>query len=59
MLMVNRYYAWYSDTGALDVIQRQIVTEFDAWHQTHPGKPIMISEYGADTVTGLHSVRNN
>ncbi|KAI1293534.1 Beta-glucuronidase [Halotydeus destructor] len=54
MLMVNRYYAWYSDAGALQVISRQLVTEFDTWHKKH-GKLMLISEYGADTVAGMHS----
>jgi beta-glucuronidase len=51
VLMVNRYYGWYSDTGYSQVIQKHILSD----SETHK-KPIMISEYGADTVAGLHMV---
>jgi beta-glucuronidase len=55
VLMINRYYGWYSNTGYPQVIQKMVVKDFDGWFQTHK-KPIMISEYGADTVAGLHMV---
>lgn len=58
VLMVNRYYSWYSDTGSLQVIQPLIVNEFTEWKVLHD-KPIMISEYGAGAVAGLHSVSIN
>jgi beta-glucuronidase len=58
VLMVNRYNAWYSDTGYPQVIQKHILTDFEHWSETHK-KPIMISEYGADTVAGLHMVNIN
>ncbi|KAI1293683.1 Beta-glucuronidase [Halotydeus destructor] len=54
LLMLNRYFGWYTDSGALQVISRQVVTEFDTWHKQH-GKLMLISEYGADTVSGMHS----
>lgn len=53
VLMINRYYAWYSDAGFPQVIQKQVAVEFDNWFTTHK-KPLMISEYGADTIPGLH-----
>jgi len=56
VLMVNRYYGWYSDTGYSQVIEKQVVNEIQKWFDTHK-KPVMISEYGADTVSGLHMVR--
>jgi beta-glucuronidase len=55
VLMLNRYYGWYSDTGYTQAIQKMVVKEFEGWFQSHK-KPIMISEYGADTVAGLHMV---
>lgn len=54
VLCVNRYDAWYSDTGYLKVIQPQMVTEYTAWHETF-NKPVLTSEYGADSVIGLHT----
>lgn len=53
VVMHNNYYGWYDDSGSLDVIVRQILTEYDALHHRY-GKPIMISEYGAGSVSGLH-----
>ncbi|EEC07621.1 beta-glucuronidase, putative [Ixodes scapularis] len=38
----------------LAVIERQTISEYEAMHG-HYRKPIMISEYGADAVTGLHA----
>jgi beta-glucuronidase len=55
VIMVNRYYGWYSDTGYPQAIQKMVVKELEGWFQSHK-KPIMISEYGADTVAGLHMV---
>jgi beta-glucuronidase len=51
VLMINRYYGWYSDTGYPQVIQKKLITNFDNWHKTFNDKPIMMSEYGADTVS--------
>jgi beta-glucuronidase len=56
VLMINRYYGWYSDTGYPQVIQKQMINNIESWHKAYNNKPIMISEYGADTVTGLHMV---
>lgn len=41
--------------GALEVIKLQVIDDFEGWNKKYPQKPIMISEYGADTVAGLHS----
>ncbi|CAN8020919.1 unnamed protein product [Ixodes persulcatus] len=54
VIMHNKYAAWYTDPGSLQVIERQTISEYEAMH-AHYGKPIMISEYGADAVAGLHA----
>lgn len=53
VILVNRYYSWYSDTGHLEIIKLQTVTEFTEWFLLH-NKPVMISEYGAGSLSGLH-----
>jgi beta-glucuronidase len=53
VLMLNRYYGWYVQIGDLDAAEREWRTELEAW--ASDGKPIIITEYGADTVAGLHS----
>ena len=52
---MNRYYGWYEDTGHTENIQRQVVYDFTQWWNKFQ-RPLMITEYGADTVPGLHTV---
>ena len=55
VVCINRYFGWYSQSGRLDQIPMLITQELANWRQRFPTKPIIVSEYGADTVTGLHS----
>ena len=55
VIMLNRYYGWYIATGDLAAAERELEAELNAW-ATKYDKPIIITEYGADTVAGLHSV---
>ena len=54
VLMLNRYYGWYVNTGELGAAERAWAEELQGW--AGEGKPIIITEYGADTYPGLHSV---
>lgn len=55
MICVNRYFGWYSQSGRTDQIPSLISTELANWRKRFPNKPILLSEYGADTVNGLHN----
>ena len=44
---------WYSDHGHPEVIGLQLKNELNEWY-TKFGKPIIMTEYGADTIAGLH-----
>ena len=55
VICVNRYFGWYSDSGDLDSIPGALEGDLHSWRKAYPTKPIIISEYGADTVAGLHS----
>ena len=55
MICINRYFAWYSQSGRLDQIPSLVTEELANWRQRFPTKPILMSEYGADTVPGLHN----
>ena len=55
VLMLNRYYGWYADTGDLPAAERALEAELNAWATKHD-KPIIMTEYGADTIPGLHAV---
>ncbi|MFP3125918.1 beta-glucuronidase [Ectobacillus funiculus] len=56
VLALNRYYGWYVDGGDLDSAKAKLREELNGWLKRCPGKPIMMTEYGADTVAGLHDV---
>ncbi|WP_372469297.1 beta-glucuronidase [Microbacterium maritypicum] len=55
VLSLNRYYGWYADTGDLRAAEVHLETELRGWQEKF-GKPIIITEYGADTLAGLHSI---
>ena len=56
VICFNRYYGWYSDTGHTEVIKLQLSSNMQNWHKAFPTKPLIITEYGADTIPGLHTV---
>jgi hypothetical protein len=49
----NHYYAWYEDSGHLELIQLQLEYDLREWFEKFK-KPVIQSEYGAGTVAGLH-----
>lgn len=54
ILALNRYYGWYVQGGQLEVAQALLRAELTGWNRVMPGKPIMFTEYGADTIAGFH-----
>ncbi|MBX5451178.1 beta-glucuronidase [Thermogemmatispora sp.] len=54
VIALNRYYGWYVHGGRLEAAQALLRAELEAWRQRLPGKPILLSEYGADAIAGLH-----
>ena len=55
VICVNRYYSWYYDTGNLESIYPRLTKEFREWHERYR-KPVMITEYGVDTIPGMHKL---
>ena len=55
VICANRYFGWYSGTGDLDSIPDAIEGDLQNWRKAYPKKPLIVSEYGADTIPGLHS----
>ncbi|MBY0010846.1 beta-glucuronidase [Paenibacillus typhae] len=53
VICVNRYYSWYQDPGALELVEHQVEWELKGWFRTF-GKPVIMSEYGADAIAGFH-----
>ncbi|HEX9026614.1 MAG TPA: beta-glucuronidase [Clostridium sp.] len=52
VICLNRYYGWYIYGGDLNAAKQALSIELDYWKTI--GKPVMFTEYGADTVAGLH-----
>ncbi len=55
VICINRYYGWYSDYGRLDQIPGAISGDLSNTRYRYPTKPVLVSEYGADTIPGLHN----
>ena len=54
VVCINRYWGWYTHPGEINKGSELLAQELDGLHQTLE-KPIVITEFGADTVAGLHS----
>ena len=52
IVCINRYYGWYNLSGDLDAACYGLNLELDFWEKQN--KPVMITEYGADAVAGIH-----
>lgn len=53
LLMINRYHGWYSEPAQLDRAMAKLAADFDAL--ARHGKPILVSEFGADALAGQHA----
>ena len=53
MICVNRYWGWYEQGARLEQAFTTLDGELDLLFETFQ-KPILVSEFGADTVAGLH-----
>ena len=54
VIMINRYHGWYAETGDLAAAEVALEAEIRDWENY--GRPILTTEYGADTVAGLHTL---
>ena len=54
VICVNRYYGWYVFPGDLETAEEYLERDLLAWAARF-GKPIIMSEYGTDTMPGYHS----
>lgn len=55
VICLNRYQGWYTQTGDLPAAELALEAELREWARLY-GKPLIMTEYGADTMPGLHSV---
>ncbi len=54
VVCLNRYFGWYSQPGQIDVASQLLSEELDAMYQRY-GKPLLLTEFGADTLPGHHA----
>jgi beta-glucuronidase len=54
ILCLNRYYGWYTQAGDISKGMRMLSEDLDAIHQKY-GKPLVLTEFGADAVSGMHA----
>uniref|UniRef100_A0A1I8P6B0 Beta-glucuronidase n=1 Tax=Stomoxys calcitrans TaxID=35570 RepID=A0A1I8P6B0_STOCA len=55
VISFNRYNAWYHNAGHLDTIALGVKIEATNWNKKY-NRPVLMSEYGADTLEGLHAL---
>lgn len=55
VVCLNRYYGWYNLSGDLEAASYAWNLGLDFWEKI--GKPVMMTEYGADTLAGSITVR--
>lgn len=54
---LNRYYGWYMLGGnEMEDAEAAFRKEMDAWQSLPEVKPVVFTEYGADTLIGLHKL---
>lgn len=56
VVMLNRYYGWYWQNNDLDLAETLLRREIQGWIELCPGKPIIFTEYGPDTLSGLRDI---
>lgn len=55
VVCINRYYAWYTEHAQIDVVCDRLQDELHAYYKAAK-KPIIVTEFGADTLEGVHMV---
>ncbi len=55
VIMLNRYYGWYLNNGDLATAEQVLEKELREWEAKY-GKPMIMTEYGPDTMPGFHSI---
>jgi len=54
VLCHNFYYGWYSLCGDLEEAGNVLSQTLDELHEEYPEKPIVVTEFGADAIAGVH-----
>lgn len=56
VVCINRYYGWYTQNGNIDAGAKMLDNELERlYNALH--KPIIVTEFGADTYSGMHDIQ--
>ena len=55
VICINRYYGWYDYHGDISCVEEHLRKEIENFHNAYK-KPVILSEFGADTIEGIHSL---
>ena len=56
-ISLNRYYGWYVMGGyQLQTAEQGLIKELEGWKQIAGERPLIFTEYGADTYAGMHKL---
>lgn len=55
VVMINRYYGWYVNSGDIANAMHDLRAEIAKWVELED-KPIIFTEFGADTMPGVHGL---
>lgn len=55
VISLNLYFGWYSHHGDLEAGVREADKVLEEIHKMYPTKPILVTEFGAGAINGLHS----
>jgi len=54
VLCHNFYFGWYTLSGDLGAAEKTLSETLDEIHKKFPDKPIIVTEFGADAIEGIH-----
>lgn len=55
VVCINRYFGWYVQTGKIEQIYPSMKADLKKWYEKYK-KPVIVTEYGADTIAGFHKL---
>ncbi len=56
-ISLNRYFGWYVKGGyEIEEAKELFIKEMEAWKKLNTGKPFVFTEFGSDTIAGLHKL---
>ena len=55
VVSINRYHSWYYNLARIETVYPGMKKDLDGWYEKLK-KPVLITEYGVDTIAGMHKL---